>query len=292
MKTAITSITILVIATFCFAAEQTVTWNPITWFTNSNTELSVEQDRIVSELARQGEAQYTVEIGSSKTPKSCGQIVAYKMMNMWKEAEGYRGSENYPEIFKVYGLLKSGNYTSHTWAEMSFLKDEKTQDMFIDKAAPFLKRAWSATQPTERALMRELLSDMKNWVPGINAELEKTYLEALRKNGSDHESAKKIKIPPSGQFLNERAFVYIDANGKQRKHGKAEAFVLRRVLAGDITKERFVILSEKFSEIIVTLDKELGLTPVKEAETLAPYAPKEPEPGSFKIFDPRTWRLK
>jgi hypothetical protein len=95
---------------------------------------------------------------------------------------------------------------------------------------------------------------------------------------------------PSGKFLNEGSFPYVDANGKERKHGKVEAFVLRRVLAGDITKKRFVTLSERFSEMIVTLDKELNLSPVKEAETLTPYKPKEPAPSSFTIFDPRTLR--
>lgn len=290
MKTTIASLVILVVASLCLAAEQTVTWNPITWFEYHYNELSVDQDRIVSQLARQGEAQYAVEIGNSKAPKSSGQIIAYKMMNFWKEARSYRDSANYPEIFKVYGLLKSGNYTSNTWKEMSFLKDEKTQDMFIETAAPFLKQAWAATEPTERALMRELLSDMKSWVPGINVELERAYLEALRKNGNRYESVKKVKIMPSGKFLNEGSFPYVDANGNERKHGKAEAFVLRRILASDISKERFMALTEKFSEIIVALDKELGLSPVKEAETLVPYKPKEPASSGFTIFDPKASR--
>jgi hypothetical protein len=44
--------------------------------------------------------------------------------------------------------------------------------------------------------------------------------------------------------------------------------------------------------MIVTLDKELNLSPVKEAETLTPYKPKEPAPSSFTIFDPRTLQVK
>lgn len=280
------------------AAEKLPSWNPISWFSYHYSEFDHDQNKLISEVSepKGDEPRFNVKIGDNADAKTWGQILGYKLMCFWDTAQsyGHNHSWNYKSVYEAYGLLNSSNFSTVKWESVSFLKDESVQDKLIASSVSTLAKAWLKTYPTERALMRAIMADLGKWITDVNPELERAYLKALQKNNdaNGYDVVKNVMIMPVGKFVNELEFVKTDPFGKARAHGKVEAFILRRILAGDISKERFVTLIGKMSGFINMWDGQFNLDTAWEAKTLENLtgAEKEVLPEHYETFDPKAFK--
>jgi hypothetical protein len=134
------------------------------------------------------------------------------------------------EILNVWGILspfglKDAN-REPKWADLPMLSSEIVQDCLLEWSLPLIEQIWK--QDANNDYLRETLDDLRAFVQSVDIEKEKAYMAQP----------------------NNAKFVRFDANGNRRGHAKLEAFMLRRICHGDITRERFIVLLDRI--ILVT----------------------------------------
>jgi len=196
--------------------------------------------------------------GKYTLPMSASELLALNMARF-----NIRARENDANMLHAFGILGADtDYGGRIkWGDIYGLSSEKYQDVLWEWAQPALKVWWAKSAPNGRHIVRaHTIPALKKYLAQFDLAAELAW---LNKVGQLAFNPKAFNVPEEF-FDDERLFYEMGPDGKRRALGKIEAFVVRRISHGDITKERFIALVERVASAVEEWDKAASINPAAD----------------------------